>query len=534
MDDAYQIEAEPGSEPPRPSNPARWLRWVIAGNPFYPLSAALLLFGINRLSVDSTFLAVEEQKLLFNFSALELYEILLVGVALLLARRHIRYDSTLLVVIENGLVLVPFVLITQAVLIGREMAALFCGAAAMLAVLRYIAMRRSEVLMPPRLLMLGVILLLFNLVLPFIYRSKMEKFAEDWLVPGMFCWMVLLPVILALGNLLEQPKQWSYEPHRQTWLPLLMLALWVTAAAVHLRCIDYISGLPFGLSLLAPMVWVACWTVYFRIGDFTPDPVPRLKAALLALPAFMPFLDHDVGYTYLALQAGNVVLFAMIALRTENRIAWHMLLVSVALLVVGAPDFLAREIGFSRGELLLTGIIFYFVLRAMLSRSVTLGLAGALAVALCPAFLLREYPFLHLAIQTGAAFLLVHSFRWDQLEERGAAQLRTLTVVIWTADSVLWTWIDPEAFRFVAVTSLMVLGAAGVSRWITGCWGARLVPAGAAISLVAAPAHYLFDKAKSSPAGLIAVIGSFLLFGLGTVAALTRNSWNHSESRIDK
>ena len=78
------------------------------------------------------------------------------------------------------------------------------------------------------------------------------------------------------------------------------------------------------------------------------------------------------------------------------------------------------------------------------------------------------------------------------------------------------------------------LSAAGVARWMTGCWGARLVPAGAAVSLGAAPAYYLFDQARSSPAGLIAVIGSFLLFGLGTVAALTRNSWNHSESRIDK
>ena len=57
------------------------------------------------------------------------------------------------------------------------------------------------------------------------------------------------------------------------------------------------------------------------------------------------------------------------------------------------------------------------------------------------------------------------------------------------------------------------LSAAGVARWITGCWGARLVPAGAAISLVAAPAHYLFDKAKTSPAGLIAVIGVFSCSG---------------------
>jgi hypothetical protein len=534
MDDAFRIEAEQGSEPPRPSRPARWLRWIIAGNPFYPLSAALLLFGINRLSIDPTFLAAEEDKLLFNFSALELYEILLVSVALLLARRHIRYDSTLLVVIENGLVLVPFVLITQAVLIGRGMAALFCGAAAVLAVMRCILMRRSAVLMPPRLLMLGATILLFNLMLPFIYRSQMEQSAEDWLLPGMFCWLVFLPVILALGNLLQQPKQWSYEPHRQTWLPLLMLALWVGATAVHLRCIDYISGLPFGPRLVAPMVWVACWTLYFRMGDFTPDPAQTLKAALLALTAIVPFLDHGVGYTYLALQVGNVVLFAMIALRTENRAAWQMLLLSAALVVAGMPEGLGRRVGFSRVEFILGGLVFYFVLRAMFSSNVKLGLAGALAVALTPGFLLGEYPFFHLAIQAGAAFLLVHSFRWDIPAEPGAAQLRALTVVIWTLDSVLWTWTDPTAFRVVTATSLMVLGAAGFSKWMTGCWGARWVPAGAAISLGAAPAHQFFEAAKSSPAGLIAVIGSFLLFGLGTVAALTRTSWNRSESRIDK
>ena len=534
MDDAYQIETEPSSEPPRPSNAARWLRWVIAGNPFYPLSAALLLFGINRLSVDATFLAVEEQKLLFNFSALELYEILLVGVAWLLARRHIRYDSTLLVVIENGLVLVPFVLITQAVLIGREMAALFCGAAAVLAVLRYVLMRRTDVLMPPRLLLLGSLVLAFNLVLPFVYRSQMEQDAEDWLLPGMFCWMFLLPIIFALGNLLEEPRRWTAEPHRQTWLPLLMLGLWTGATAVHLRCIDYISGLPFGLHLIAPLGWVVCWTVYSRIGDFTPDAVPRLRAALLVLPGLAPFLDGSLGYTYLALQAGNVVLFSMIALRTENRVAWQLLLLSAALVVVGMPEALGRRLGFSRGEFILAGFVFYLVLRAMLSTNVKLGLAGALAVALTPGFLLGEYPFFHLAIQAGAAFLLVHSFRWDVPAEPGAAQLRALTVLVWTLDSVLWTWTDPTAFRVVTVTSLMVLGAAAFSRWMTGCWGARWVPAGAAISLGAAPAHYLFDQARSSPSGLIAVIGSFLLFGLGTVAALTRNSWNHSESRIDK
>jgi hypothetical protein len=49
--------------------------------------------------------------------------------------------------------------------------------------------------------------------------------------------------------------------------------------------------------------------------------------------------------------------------------------------------------------------------------------------------------------------------------------------------------------------------------------------------LVFAPAHPVFDIAKSSPAGLLAIVASFLLFGLGTVAALTRSAWIPSVSR---
>jgi hypothetical protein len=33
-----------------------WPRRILAGNPFYLISAALLLFGINRLSIDPGFL----------------------------------------------------------------------------------------------------------------------------------------------------------------------------------------------------------------------------------------------------------------------------------------------------------------------------------------------------------------------------------------------------------------------------------------------------------------------------------------------
>jgi hypothetical protein len=85
MHDEFLTATEPEFEPPRRHPARRWLRWIVARNPLYPLSAALLLFGINRLSTDPTFLPVEEANLFFNFSALEFYELMLVGVALLLA-----------------------------------------------------------------------------------------------------------------------------------------------------------------------------------------------------------------------------------------------------------------------------------------------------------------------------------------------------------------------------------------------------------------------------------------------------------------
>ena len=120
----------------------RWLRLVLAGNPFYLLSAALLLFGINRLSIDPNFLGAELPNLVFNFGALQLYEVLLVLVAILLARRRIWYDSMLLLGLENMLVLVPFILVTQALLIGNGVALALCLAGTFMAVLRFASLRR--------------------------------------------------------------------------------------------------------------------------------------------------------------------------------------------------------------------------------------------------------------------------------------------------------------------------------------------------------------------------------------------------------
>lgn len=532
MHDEFHTETEPELEPPRRHPAMRWLRWIVARNPLYPFSAALLLFGINRLSTDPTFLPVEEANLFFNFSALEFYELMLVGVALLLAHRRIHYDATLLAIIENGLVFVPFILVTQAVLIGRDMAALLCGAAAVLVGVRFALLRRTRVLLPSRLLLLGVGVLLFNLIVPFIYRSRMELDATDWLVPGRLCWLFVLPALVALANVIEQPQRWSDEPHRQAWLPLLMTGLWISATAVHLRCIDYISGLPLHLELLAPVLWAAAWTSYLRFGDFTPEPMPRMRTALLVITAAIPLLDVQLGHTYLALCCGNVVLFAMVLARTQGRAAFHVLLLSLALALAGVgKTFLYSGVQvFTRFEWLLVAGVAYAIIHSLFSRRPASGFTAALGIAMLRGFMLDQ-PFVHLAIQHGMAFLLIHSLAWERPEQAGATQLRLIAALLWICDSALWTWIDPEAIRFVAAVATLVLAASAVARWFTGEWGSRLVPIAASVCLFVAPAHPAFNIAKASPAGLVAIAASFLLFGLGTIDALTRGSWSPSVSR---
>ena len=203
-------------------NLPRWLRLVLAGNPFYLLSAALLLFGINRLSVDPEFLGEELHKLAFNFSALQIYEILLVLVAIMLARRRIWYDSTLLVGLENMLVLVPFILVTQALLIGRGTALAVCGAGSLMAVLRFASLRKfiPELNFPSRLLGCGLIMLSANLALPVLHRWVLQDGTADyWDPPNQWCWLAGLPLLQFMANALPPAEDGGRLLPQRSWLP---------------------------------------------------------------------------------------------------------------------------------------------------------------------------------------------------------------------------------------------------------------------------------------------------------------------------
>lgn len=97
---------------------------------------------MDQLTGDPRFLGGDEtRQLLFVFFALQLYELVVVGTAIVLARRQVWYDSALLTVLEHGLVLVPFMMMSQAVLTEWRLTLFLTAAGGTLAVVRALAVR---------------------------------------------------------------------------------------------------------------------------------------------------------------------------------------------------------------------------------------------------------------------------------------------------------------------------------------------------------------------------------------------------------
>src|SRR5215470_7841238 len=63
---------------------AHWLRRLLACNPFYLASVALLLYGCYRISLEPGIFGKESAHLIFNFGSLQTYELLLVVTAIFL------------------------------------------------------------------------------------------------------------------------------------------------------------------------------------------------------------------------------------------------------------------------------------------------------------------------------------------------------------------------------------------------------------------------------------------------------------------
>lgn len=516
-----------------------WLKRLLACNPFYLVSAALLLFGMSRMSAAPGFLGTELAQLTFNFSSLQLYELLLVGTAILLARRAVWYDSTLLLLLENLLVLVPFILVSQAAFMQAGLVWTFCGLAVVLVGTRMGAARRFVVgfTPSPRLIAAGLGVLTANAALPVVYRHLHEFKVGTRPTSGAAfevneqSWLWLLPVLCALTSLLPHPREDGKLPAQRRWFPVILFFLWLAGTGVHLYSLGYVYDFPLRREWLAPSLCVLAWVIQWRLRDFVAEPAPALRVAALTLPLAGALVavgaeGSRVGFALLAL---NAIGFAGVALLDRgHRAARHLLLITLALLVATIPHEWAGVGGTplgSRADLMGLAAAAYLMLATAVTRNPKLAAAGALAASLLAGAWRSPAPdALHWAVQAGLVFYLLHSLRWREHEHSGAAVARLLTAVAWVAHAFCWVRGDAP-FWLTPALAAFVVAVCGLHWWIRQKRVPVVILLAAALVALSCPIHMLLVVLRATPVGLIAVGASFLLFGLGTLAAVTKPRW---------
>jgi hypothetical protein len=536
--------ALPLSEPNPMHRPLSWwLRKFFACNPFYLVSAVLLLYGCYRVSVDGTFVDRETARLLFNFSSVQVYELLLVGVAIFLARRCLWYDSMLLVGLENMLLFVPFILMSLAALTGPWLTVSICAAAVILTVLRFTCLRRyiAELNLPGSLLGVGSILLALNVALPLTYRHYINlkigthpDAGPDYIMNECM-WLLVLPAALALMNFLPRAQTGGDLLPQRRWLPTGLFALWITVTGVHLWALDYVYDYYLRPDLFAPVGWVLAWTVYLR----APAKPAALKYALMSPAVMAPFLANTPGTEkiYLALMSLNVAAFGVMRfLRDGNRVAGHLAYASALLFVAGLPEnWIQLAIpGATATGCVAAGLAAYLIFWTAWLQNPRLAVFGAILVGIAIAVVFRGHANVNWALQGGFVFFLLHSLRWNDAEHAGAGASRNFIGIVWAIQSFVWMNCDGTRFWMPFIPGALVLALYCLLLPCRGVWRLFVVPASALAVVLSGPCCLAIDRLRSTPAGLLAVIASFLFLGLGTVTALTREFWHHHEHETER
>ena len=501
---------------------------IMAGNPFYLMSAGLLLYGINELTTDSKLVGAEFPMLRFNFCALFLYEMMLVGTAILLIRRKIWYDALLLFGLTNLFVIVPFSLVSRAVFLSPHLALAMSICGVGLATAKFGAFKRyaPELNLPGRLLFFGALLLLVNASGPLLF--KRITFNQDevnyWLN---VLWQFLLPALAGLGIFLPRTPDRNDTPGGQRWLPIVILFGWVIVTACHFGGIGYANSYVWNLSLLVPVAWVMAWTARIRLTDFIIRPNRLAEQILVSVPLLLPLLAAGSERILPVFAGLNLVIYGLLFVRGDrNLFALTRLLGAIAIVCGSLPAGWISHLvpGVERPEWAVLSVLVCFFWLIFLSRDPRVALFGALGLAgLCACF---AGSFGHYAVQLALVSLLAHSLRWDDQIYKGATTLRIFTSILWFVVSCSWLF-DP-----VCPERLLVDSAAGallaiylLQATIFRRWKHRILPATSSLIVLSEPAMILGRWLNRDTPGMLAVVGSFLLFALGTIAAFSKPKW---------
>jgi hypothetical protein len=492
-----------------------------------------------RISVDRSLFSEEISQLAFNLSSLEFYEILLVATAIFLAARRIWYDSTLLIGLESLLIFVPFILVSQVALISTRAVWIVCVVTALFAMARIATLKRyfRDLNLPNRAVLLGFVLLLVNVGLLASYRiigeTKMgwkPDNGRDYIF-NQFTWLVILPAALALPNFLPHARETGSLTHQRRWLPAGLCSLWIAVTGVHLYCLNYVYNYWFRIEMLAPAFWMLAWTAYRLVPDIFALENKTLRNALVTAPIAVTFVaaSGTGNHIFFALTLLNVAIYGAMCLRDRHSFGWHLLFASAMLLVCGLPGewIQVATPAVDRMHYIGACVALYLMVYAALSRNPKVGLLGSILVATIVLVMFSGHNIaaLHWAVQSGLVFLLLHSLGWADAEHQGARAFRIVAAIFWVGNTLMWVRSDTALWAPCIPGGLVFFGYI-IAQLLRGRWDCLILPAASILVVLAGPGNSLSGSVQTAPTGLLAVVGSFLMFAIGTAVALTKHRWH--------
>jgi hypothetical protein len=348
-----------------------------------------------------------------------------------------------------------------------------------------------------------------------------------------FCWLLLLPAMYALILLLPRPLQLGTLLPQRAWLPSGMFLLWAVASGVHLFSLSYVYNFDWEPVFKAPLIWVVMWSVYLRYTDFVAKPPRLLSVILLALPvgATLFAAGGSGEAVFSSLTVGNLACYTVVLMKDRgNRTALHLLLISAVTLFAGLwqPHVSGSPAVFGGYHWIILGAVLYLAAGTFRSRNPKIGMLGGLILGIGGLVLLPETYAVCFALQLTMAFPLLHSLFWDDEAHSGAQVLRVFICAAWLLHGLFLIHTEWEfALPLVYGTGGVLLLGCLLKKLVSGGWKPVAVPVTATLALLLQAGDFLAVRLQSAPAGILAVAGSFLLFALGTLAALTKSKWNH-------
>jgi hypothetical protein len=166
----------------------------------------------------------------------------------------------------------------------------------------------------------------------------------------------------------------------------------------------------------------------------------------------------------------------------------------------------------------------------LISRRPVPGVVGAVVLGAAVGGCLDGTPGAgHWGMSSALVFLLAHSCFWGSEHAKGATALRFCAAGIWVLQSFIWMAGNGDAWM-TCVFAAIVLAISLAVRLLRGWWDQLLLAAAALLVMLTGPGHSFVTALAAAPAGLVAIVASFLLFAIGTAGALTKHRWQPASS----